>query len=193
LPTPGRARIEEPRPCCTCLGQWLRHAISFRERQVKARVRHAEGAKQSVLQDMLQTMTGNHFQNSTQDICSMAVVPDRSGLTLKGECCKSINEIGIRKVLGKKSISDVGPLSRAVTKITVGQARRVPHQILDGWCLSGRHLRAIGAHHTQVRERRDELCDGLIEPQQSTFDEHHRRCRNDWLGHRIDSPNSVRF
>ena len=40
-------------------------------------------------------MTGNHFQNSTQDICRMAVVPDRSGLTLKGECCKSINKIGV--------------------------------------------------------------------------------------------------
>ena len=78
----------------------------------------------------------------------MAVVPDRSGLTLKGECCKSINKIGVLKVLCKKSVGDVGPLCRAVTKIAVGQAGRVPHQILNGRCLSGRHLSPIGVHHT---------------------------------------------
>ena len=76
----------------------------------------------------------------------------------------------------------------------IGQPRRVAHEVLDGDRPLQRRkveLVAIDHAHLQIGEGRDVFRDRISDQEPSLLDQHHRRDRNDRLGHRIDAEDRV--
>ncbi len=99
---------------------------------------------------------------------------------------------------GPVGVHDVGRLGQFLDRghsgKAISQPRRVAHEILDrDRPLERREVKLVAVNdaHFHLGEGGDVFRDGIGDQEPPLLDQHHRRDRNDRLGHRIDAEDRV--
>ena len=166
----------------------------LRLRREEGGVDHVERAEQAALQDLAERSAFDDFDDAPEHVGGEAVLPDLARLMHERKRGHRLDIFGQRPV----RIHDVRRLDQLLDRRrageAVGQPRRVAHQVLDrDRPLERRKIElvAVGDADLHVGEGGDVFRDRIGDEKPPLLDQHHRRDRNDRLGHRIDAEDRV--
>jgi|SRR5271169_1982950 len=175
---PRKAWIKETNVRIWRLRQRLGDAISPVILEPERCAGHSQWTEYGVQNYSIEILARGHFEDSSKNIGRMTVVPRCSRLVFERQSCNPIHEVGKRQVSGQKAIRSISSLRWAITEEAIGQPGGMSHQVLNCWPALRRSGLVLTASHTQISKRWNEFGDLLVEAQQTSFNQHHRRDGN---------------
>jgi len=155
---------------------------------------HLQRREDALGQERSQTLGRDDLDDAAEDVGGAAVVPLRAGLADQRKFRHQGRVLGIGDLAAAQPRLLVELLHQAVAGVVVGDARRVPQQVLDRDRPLDRHQfqRAVGLDaDLLVGKLRDEFCDRICQQEMPVLQQHHDADRHDRLGHGIDAEDRI--
>ena len=160
----------------------------------KRGVVHAERLKNASSENVAQFPTRNHLDDAAEHVGRDAVFPNLSRLMYAAAGRRAPPYAPPAFCPGSDVRGRDQLLHLRVSGESVSQSGRVTHQILDrDWPLERNEIEPVAVLHPDLRLREggDIFGQGIRDQHPPLLDQHHRRHRDDRLGHRIDSEDRV--
>ena len=167
---------------------------AFASRRVECGLGHLQRRQDAFGQERAERLAGDDFDDAAEHVGRAAVIPFRAGLADQRHAGDHGRVFGVGDLAAAQPRLLVELLDRAVAGVVVGQARRMPQQVLHGHLPLDRHeveLAVVLDADLLVGKLRNEFGDGIAQDEVAVLDQHHDADRDDRLGHREDAEDAV--
>ena len=154
----------------------LREAGGIFRAGVKARLCHLQRDKDALLEEGAKRLAADDFDEAAENVGRTAVVPLRAGLADQRKACNECGVFGIAELAAAHARLLIKLLHQSVAGVLVGDAGRVPQQILDrDRPLQGHEIEPAVVLDADllVGKFRDEFGDRLVEQEMTFLEQHH--------------------
>ena len=157
-------------------------------------LRHLQRRQDAFGQERAERFAGDDLDDAAENVGRAAVIPFRARLAHQRHAGDHGRVFGVGDLAAAQPRLLVELLDGAVAGVVVGQARRMPQQILNGHLPLDRHqveLAVVLDADLLLGKLRNEFGDGIAEDEVAVLDQHHDADRDDRLGHREDAEDAV--